>query len=609
MMVATVGGAGRAPVSALASPLADNTFASTAFQSTWARTDYPVTQGQVTRSYYWGPAPNTPGLQEDYLEGAGGKRLVQYFDKSRMEVNNPNGNPDDPFFVTNGLLTEELISGRMQVGNNSYVTRPAASIPLASDTDDQNAPTYVSFQGVSNTSLGDHPVANRTGQSATTTIDRAGHVGNNPAMAGVQGTSFVYFEPTTRHNVPKIFWDYFNAKGPQYDMKSGTYFSGPLSDPWFYSTGLPISEPYWAKVKIANQPGQDVLIQAFERRVLTYVPAAPAGFQVQMGNIGQHYYQWRYTSPPPAPTTPPAPQPNPTATPTPTSPSRPASDFVGTWLNNDANTGSVAKFWISSPDAAHLTVQWFKPCNNNTLCDGGTSTAPYAGEPFNITVNNTAFALAFQDPQGTQLRATFRGNTNLAFHRTVARDYFGTWLNDNTASPTLGKLWITNNAQTMTVQWFGVSSPGFYSGKSQSFTYDVEPIRFSLDTHTYAITCDNAGCSKLSVLFDANKTYKMHQVVPGTFAGTWNNVDPHTTGITKLVISTHGNPVSVHWYSACAPTPCDHGSVSGSFATEPLVIRPDSYRFTITIENIAATKLKLVNSQAGQPDVTYYFQK
>ena len=42
--------------------------------------------------------------------------------------------------------------------------------------------------------------------------------------------------------------------------------------------------------------GVDVYIQAYERRVLTYVPSAPEGFQVQMGNIGAHYYDWRYKS-------------------------------------------------------------------------------------------------------------------------------------------------------------------------------------------------------------------------------------------------------------------------------------------------------------------------
>src|SRR3954454_20792308 len=98
-------------------------FANAAFQSTWARTDQPVASGTVQRSWYWGPTPNTGPLQEDYAEGAGGKRLVQYFDKSRMEINNPNADPTSKFYVTNGLLTVELISGKMQTGNSTYVDR------------------------------------------------------------------------------------------------------------------------------------------------------------------------------------------------------------------------------------------------------------------------------------------------------------------------------------------------------------------------------------------------------------------------------------------------------------------------------------------------------
>ncbi len=37
-----------------------------------------------------------------------------------------------------------------------------------------------------------------------------------------------------------------------------------------------------------------VLFQVFERRVLTYNPANEPAFRVEMGNVGQHYYQWRY---------------------------------------------------------------------------------------------------------------------------------------------------------------------------------------------------------------------------------------------------------------------------------------------------------------------------
>jgi hypothetical protein len=39
---------------------------------------------------------------------------------------------------------------------------------------------------------------------------------------------------------------------------------------------------------------RDVLVQAYQRRVLTYTPNNPVGWQVEMGNVGRHYYQWRY---------------------------------------------------------------------------------------------------------------------------------------------------------------------------------------------------------------------------------------------------------------------------------------------------------------------------
>ena len=37
-----------------------------------------------------------------------------------------------------------------------------------------------------------------------------------------------------------------------------------------------------------------MLIQCFERRCLTYTPGNPDGWQVEAGNVGQHYFHWRY---------------------------------------------------------------------------------------------------------------------------------------------------------------------------------------------------------------------------------------------------------------------------------------------------------------------------
>src|SRR5687767_887033 len=97
-------------------------FAHPAFRRVWERTDRVVAEKRIDRTWFWGPGPNTPGLLEQYNESPLGNRLrlVQYFDKSRMEINNPAGDQTNPFFVTNGLLTVDLISGSVQVGENDF---------------------------------------------------------------------------------------------------------------------------------------------------------------------------------------------------------------------------------------------------------------------------------------------------------------------------------------------------------------------------------------------------------------------------------------------------------------------------------------------------------
>jgi hypothetical protein len=246
-----------------------------------------VADGRVARSWYWGPGPNTGALQEDYAEGSEGKHLVQYFDKSRMEINNPQGDPNNPFYVTNGLLALELITGKMQVGDTEFVDRYSANIPLASDTDDTQAPTYASFTAVVAVTS-----TNRVNSAVNTRIDRTGVI-TTDASFDTFGVRYGFFEATTRHNIPDVFWAFLNESGPIV-RADGEVRHARLSDPYFYVTGYPVSEAFWARVKIENRPDTAVLIQAYERRVLTFVPTAPTGFKVQMGNIGLHYYDWRY---------------------------------------------------------------------------------------------------------------------------------------------------------------------------------------------------------------------------------------------------------------------------------------------------------------------------
>jgi len=68
------------PALALLNVGAAGGFANPAFQTQWQ-------QGEAITPNFWGPlALAHDGRQEPYVEAPGGSRLVQYFDKARMEL-------------------------------------------------------------------------------------------------------------------------------------------------------------------------------------------------------------------------------------------------------------------------------------------------------------------------------------------------------------------------------------------------------------------------------------------------------------------------------------------------------------------------------------------
>jgi len=258
-------------------------FADVAFDQLWQRTDRVVASGRVQRSWLWGPR-GLMARAEQYQQAASGLRQVQYFDKGRMELNDPFGDRSSPWFVTSGLLVMELVTGRMQIGASEFVQREPAGIPVAGDADDPNAPLYASFARVITQAAPD-----RTGQAPRQTIDRQGQVGDYAGPVRSE-TRFAHYVAESGHNIPAVFWDYLNARGMVYEQ--GRLRNDRLFD-WLFVVGYPISEPFWARVRIGGVE-RDVLIQLFERRTLTYVPDNPAGWRVEMGNVGRHYYRWRY---------------------------------------------------------------------------------------------------------------------------------------------------------------------------------------------------------------------------------------------------------------------------------------------------------------------------
>ncbi len=259
-----------------------------AMYDTWYRTDGPINDGVVSRTWLWGVEDPLAYAYEPYVQTEHGMRLVYYYDKSRMEITQPLGDRNAPWYVTNGLLVKELITGEMQVGDGEFETRTPANVNVAGDPDDPDSPTYASFGGVL-----DVPPLDE-GQVITQTINQDGTTGSNPAYADY-GVTARYLDATLNHRVASVFWDYLGTTGIVYD-DAGLQQIEPLFSPTFYATGLPITEAYWSTVNVGGTP-MDVLIQCFERRCMTYTPTNPEGWQVEMGNVGQHYWRWRHETP------------------------------------------------------------------------------------------------------------------------------------------------------------------------------------------------------------------------------------------------------------------------------------------------------------------------
>src|SRR5829696_2129805 len=118
--------------------------ADSAFYRVWARADEPVASGAAQRSWVWGPVPFAVA-NEEYAESPTGKRLVEYLDKARMEVNDPSSDRSAPWFVTTGLLVVEMATGQVQTGNSRFEAHPAADIPVAGDAGSTGAATYSDF--------------------------------------------------------------------------------------------------------------------------------------------------------------------------------------------------------------------------------------------------------------------------------------------------------------------------------------------------------------------------------------------------------------------------------------------------------------------------------
>ena len=241
----------------------------------WARTDGSMT-GNQQRGWLWGPTMLSTGW-EPYREAPGGARQVFYFDKGRLEITDPSADPNAAWYVTAGLIVREMLSGQIQIGDNTFVPTHAATLPVTGDlADNDRSPSYATLGRLA--SVGGNIEANRhdgrVGQPVTALLSADGTV--SEAAMPESGVVIGAYDAALGHNVPAIFQSWIDAQS----MTSE------------YVVGRPLTEPYWVDTVVDGQ-ARRVLVQAFERRVLTYSPDNAPGWQVEFGNAGIHYRLWR----------------------------------------------------------------------------------------------------------------------------------------------------------------------------------------------------------------------------------------------------------------------------------------------------------------------------
>jgi len=262
-----------------------------AFDTWEARWDNPVSWGKADRSWLWGQRILGTVTSEPYADAPGGMRAVRYYDKARMEYVPGGASPNveqNPWSVTTGLLATELMTGRLQLGNDLFEQHQPSHVPVAGDPDSGDiTPSYA----VMGTVMDDQALP--TGTDIIQTMDAQGNVGADQRFAAHDVTAVDVGSPTG-HTVASIFWSWVTQTGVVYNgLLDQPWVSEPLFQNPFYATGYPTTEAYWSKARVGGVV-KDVLIQCFERRCMTYTPSNTPQWQVEMANIGQHYYHWRY---------------------------------------------------------------------------------------------------------------------------------------------------------------------------------------------------------------------------------------------------------------------------------------------------------------------------
>jgi sugar lactone lactonase YvrE len=184
-----------------------------------------------------------------------------------------------------------LVTGQMKRGDDPNAfeqVAPATQLVAGDPLCNPGTPSYAAFGPYVTTDAKTHRANDQTGQAATAYMSGSGQVSSTDS----RGVTLAHYEGITGHNIASVFWDWFN------NPNSG--FRPDVGVNWVYAAGLPISEPYWIDSTVGGN-AKRVLVQLFERRVLTYTESNNDPYRIEWGNIGMHYQAWSDVASSPAP--------------------------------------------------------------------------------------------------------------------------------------------------------------------------------------------------------------------------------------------------------------------------------------------------------------------
>ena len=183
--------------------------------------------------------------------GAAGVRNglpFQLFEKGRLEDHSANAALPPAWRFQYGLLVDELMQAR-------------ARLPIGGDA---STLTYADLRTRAAPEERIAPPAGFTGLTAMLP----------------DGAVFVPFtadlSPAPGHVVAPWFWEYINRQ----DLFPGG---------WLHDVGLPITEPLEALVDKGPDAGRRIIVQAFQRTILTNDPLNPPQWRIERANVGSDY--------------------------------------------------------------------------------------------------------------------------------------------------------------------------------------------------------------------------------------------------------------------------------------------------------------------------------